>query len=249
MREIDGAELRQWAGEDAWVRWGLADPLPGECWVHQDVAMIERFSPRWRSWWVTPVGVAEEAMATSAVASRVRSALTELHAGGHLHRRGSGSISVVRQHASIAHEVLPLGEGGDWDWLWTTREPPVDPREGGLAPLDDSLDQEEIEAFSRRHNPRVWTQVGTGRVYRWLGLRDEHGELIAVGGAEREDSGVDHLAGIVVAQQRRGQGLGRLITAALTRASVQRDGVCALGVFADNTPALALYADLGYRSE
>ena len=94
----------------------------------------------------------------------------------------------------------------------------------------------------------MWTEIGTGRMKRWIGLRDASGALIAVGGAEWEDSDVPHLAGIVTAQARRGEGLGAVITAGLTRWSIEEHGVCTLGVFSDNTVALRLYARLGYRT-
>jgi predicted GNAT family acetyltransferase len=98
------------------------------------------------------------------------------------------------------------------------------------------------------NNPRVWTEVGTGRVVRWVGLRAQDGSLLAVGGAELEASGVPHLAGIVTALDQRGQGLGTVVSAALTRWAVAQHGVCTLGMFSDNEPARRLYGRLGYRT-
>lgn len=114
--------------------------------------------------------------------------------------------------------------------------------------LDDTRDAAELAAFARAHNPRMWTEVGTGRVARWIGRRDAAGLLTAVGGAEREAGGVPHLAGIVTATGQRGRGWGGVVTAALTRWSLREHGVCTLGVFADNEVALRVYRRLGYRT-
>jgi RimJ/RimL family protein N-acetyltransferase len=210
-------------------------------WEHEGVALVERGGER-RGVWVAPLGQ------VSAEGDRVRSALVVLRDGGHLGRLGCRSVSVPQEHAGVAHQVLDLGPGGDWEWMWTTRSPARDPREGRLVVLDDGDDAAEIRSFSSTNNPRVWTEVGTGRVVRWMGLRAQDGQLLAVGGAELEASGVPHLAGIVTAIERRGQGLGTVVSAALTRWAVGRDGVCTLGMFSDNEPGRRLYARLGYRT-
>ena len=44
----------------------------------------------------------------------------------------------------------------------------------------------------------------------------------------------------------RGRGLGLAMTAHLTRLAVGLDGVCTLGMFADNDVARRLYHGLGY---
>lgn len=46
----------------------------------------------------------------------------------------------------------------------------------------------------------------------------------------------------------RGRGLGRAVTAGLTRWAIARHGVCTLGMYSDNPPARALYLGLGYRT-
>lgn len=253
------ADLLRLSGDDPWVRWSVPDPFTGEVWVHDDVALVERVGRR-RGFWVAPLrhqhgrgqltdrGALADEGAREQEADRVRSALTALRDGGHLTRLGSESVSVVQEHGPVAHEVLDLGPGGDWDWMWTTSDPPAHPLEEQVVVLDDSADAEELQAFSTTHNPRVWTEIGTGRVTRWVGLRDADGSLLAVGGAESEQTGVPHLAGIVSHTGRRGQGLGTAVSAELTRWAVREHRVSTLGMFSDNDVARAVYRRLGYRT-
>ncbi len=72
------------------------------------------------------------------------------------------------------------------------------------------------------------------------------GRLVACAVMERNGAGRPHLAGITVHPSRRGLGLGRAMTAHLTRLAVDADGVCTLGMFASNDVARRLYHGLGY---
>lgn len=251
------ADLLALSGGDPWVRWVVPDPLPGEVWVHEGVALVQRLGER-PGFWVAPLsGMPRPGGGGSVLGSeasgateraRVRAALVALRDGGHLPRLGARAVSVPQEHAALAHEVLDLGAGGEWEWMWTTMEPETDDRERDVIPLDDRRDAAELEDFTRAHNPRVWTQIGTGRVHHWVGLRDGAGRLVAIGGAEREATGVAHLAGIVTAREHRGTGLATVVSAALTRWAVAERGVCTLGVFSDNLAARRVYARLGYRT-
>ncbi|WP_298886547.1 GNAT family N-acetyltransferase [uncultured Serinicoccus sp.] len=235
------AELLSLSGDDPWVRWALPDPLQGEVWVHDGVALVQRLGPR-PGFWVAPL----RGRGTTTESGRVRTALTQLRQGGHLQRLGARAVSVPQEHAEVAHAVLDLGDGGDWDWMWTTSQPAVDARERDVIPLDDRRDAAELEHFTREHNPRVWTEIGTGRVHHWVGVRGPDGGLVAVGGAEREATGVPHLAGIVTAAPHRGAGLATVVSAALTRWALAGHGACTLGMFSDNTAARRVYARLGF---
>lgn len=240
------ADLLARSGDDPWVRWYLADPFPGEVWVHEDVALVQRLRRR-PGFWVAPL---DGDPATEA--SRVRNALVALRGGGHLERLGAGpesvSISVVQEHAAVAHEVLDLADGGDWEWMWCAAPPPRLPQEDRVVVLDDTADADELGDFTRTHNPRVWTEVGTGRVHQWRGLRDDTGALVAIGGAEVGDAGAPHLAGIVTAGSLRGRGHGSIVSAALTRWALEQHGVCTLGMFSDNHAARRVYERLGFRT-
>ena len=94
---------------------------------------------------------------------------------------------------------------------------------------------------------------GSGRTGRtdasaWLAARDRRGRLVGVGAVHELASGIPHLAGIVVDTSQRGRGIGRWLTAELTRRAVEEAGVSTLGVYSDNLPATRLYAALGYRT-
>lgn len=243
------AELLDLAAGDPWVRWGLPDlvgeptgcaraPAP-DAWFDGHVAVIRRERAR-TGFWISPL------RGQDATAERIRAAVEWLAGSGEL--EGAAGISVVQPHVDVVEDVLDLGDGGDWHWMWTTSEPPADRREAALVALDDSRDGAEISDFSHANNPRVWTEIGTGAMGEWLGLRDASGALIAVGGTEKQPRGVPSLAGIVTARGLRGQGLGAVVTAALTRQALAASGACTLGVFSDNTVALRLYARLGYRT-
>lgn len=167
-----------------------------------------------------------------------------LHAGAfeeHLLR----SVSVpVERGDEIAHRFVVIG-GGDWDWMWCDESPCQVPHEDLLIALDDIDDAEEISAFGRSENPLFEGFVGTGSSENWVGARDG-GRLIACGAVQRLPSGVAHLGGIVVAREFRGTGLGRAVSAALTRRVITTEGVCTLGMYSDNTVARRLYRSLHY---
>lgn len=240
--------------EDPWLRWALGEPLPGPAVLVEGVAVVHRPGLR-PGLWVAPLrpGSPPDAQPSAETLAeerrRVVSALTSVVAAGLPASWGAVSASVPQEHAAAARSVLPMtDEGGDWEWMWTTRIPPADPREDLLVELDDRADAEELRGFAHAHNPRVWTRIGEGRVVRWVGVRDDRGDLVAVGGAEQEHSGVAHLAGILTATSVRGQGWGGVVSSALTRWAVDRDGACTLGMFSDNATARRLYRRLGYRT-
>lgn len=87
---------------------------------------------------------------------------------------------------------------------------------------------------------------GTPGIEPWLGIRDE-ARLAAVGAVLRQPDGTGHVRGVAVAESQRGRGLGRELSRALTRAAMADSGVCSLGVYVDNEPALRTYRSLGYE--
>ncbi|SOC54650.1 GNAT family N-acetyltransferase [Ornithinimicrobium cerasi] len=259
LREVSRPELLAAGGDDPWLRWALPDPVPHAV-LADGVAVVQRLGHR-PGFWVVPLrpargpGSAQDAAERDEPDERERdderervvAVLRTFVRDGLPGEWGATSASVPQEHAAAALSVLGrTGQGGDWEWMWTTTAPRRDIREELLVALDDRRDAEELSAFARAHNPRVWTRIGEGHVVRWVGLRDADGGLVAVGGAELEATGVPHLAGILTATHARGQGWGEVVSSALTRWAVDRDGVCTLGMFSDNATARRLYLRLGY---
>ncbi len=165
--------------------------------------------------------------------------------------RDIDTISVDRDRLALLTRSFDgsgwsCGPGGDWDWLWTTTEPPRISQEDDLALLDDLRDAPDVLALNEIGNPSAESQPGEGRSERWVGLR-EGGALVAAAAMQRTAGGIPHLAGITVAPTHRGRHLGLAMTAALTRYAVRTEGICSLGMYADNDVARGLYTRLGYR--
>lgn len=240
-------ELLRLSGGDPWIRWSLADPLRGEVWLHEGIVLLHR--PYWRrAFWLAPLRDGTTNGASNDEPARVLSALEALRDSGHLERLEARGLSIVQQHSEAAHQVFQLGEGGDWEWMWARSAPPEAPAESDIVALDDTADAAELIDFSHAHNPRVWADIGSGHIRRWVGIRSPAGDLLAVGGVELEETGVPHLTGIVTSSARRAHGLGTAISAYLTRSAIATHGVCTLSMYSDNTTARRLYDRLGYRT-
>ncbi|MDF8264182.1 GNAT family N-acetyltransferase [Luteipulveratus flavus] len=158
---------------------------------------------------------------------------------------GVRGVSVDQAHESVLLRHFAVDGGGDWDWMWTTREPQVVPQESDLVPLDDDRDAADIMRLNEIGSPTAESLPGQGVTEHWIGLR-ERGELIAAAAVHRTSGGAQHLTGIVVHPHHRGRRLGLAMTAHLTRRAVRMDGVCTLGMYSDNDRARALYPGLGY---
>lgn len=235
----DHAALLALTDGDAWVRWAVPRPLDGLALTTGEAVAVERRGRR-RGWWLWPLPPARRP------GRAVAAALQALREEGRL--AAAQSVSVPRDWAAVRDRLVPTGDGGDWEWMWTGTAPAAVPGEEHLVELSDRGDAEEIMTFARTHSPRTWADAGSGRTELWLGLRDAAGRLRAVGGMERLDTGAPHLTGIVIGTAERRQGLGRVVTAALARRAIDDSGVCTLGVYADNVAAVALYHQLGFRT-
>lgn len=240
------ADLLELCGGDPFVRWGLPDPLTGPVLAGRGAVAVERYGRHGRSLWVFPYAGGSDSVRE--ILDSLRSPVAELRITG---------ISVPQEYADELAKTFQLGPGGDWDWMWTTQTPPSDiPGEEHLLVLDDAADAAEIAALSAAHSPTAEGNPGTGSTVLWLGLRSSvsgeelgpTGELVAVGGMQTLESGAPHLAGIVTHSEHRGHGLGRAVTAGLTRHAVREHGVCTLGMYSANPPARALYYGLGFQT-
>ena len=137
-----------------------------------------------------------------------------------------------------AWQVDPVHQ---WHWMRTTRA--QGPEAVEVVPVPDD---EEVNRLIDAVAPDSHARPGTPGIEAWLGVRDE-GRLVAVGAALRQPDGTGHVRAVAVAADHRGRGLGRELSRALTRAAMADSGVCSLGVYVDNEPALRTYRSLGYE--
>lgn len=78
-------------------------------------------------------------------------------------------------------------------------------------------------------------------------IRDSDGALLACAALVEHVRGVAHLASIVTRTDQRGRGLGRAVTAWITRRLLDEGApVVTLGMYADNAAARRVYHALGY---
>ncbi|MFC4057068.1 GNAT family N-acetyltransferase [Planomonospora corallina] len=139
--------------------------------------------------------------------------------------------------------VLPLRHVEDWQFRWTDRPPrPF----GGPGPVEVLPAAGEITALLDSGNPSSSVRPGAPHIRRWYGIRDGGG--LAACGADVSYGGVGYLAGLTVAPSRRGQGLGTVLTSAMSRSAHAEFGVVALGVNSANHGAIRLYERLGFTN-
>lgn len=163
-----------------------------------------------------------------------------------------GLLADVAEEVTPPHRIMvtapagaipgrwPLAEVRRWHWMLTTREPEP-PAVEVVTVADD-----EVTVLLDAAAPDSHARPGTPGVEAWLGIREE-GRLVAAGAALRQPDGTGHLRGVAVVESHRGRGLGRELSRALTRAAMADSGVCSLGVYVDNEPALRTYRSLGYE--
>lgn len=241
VRDLTKEELLTWTGGHPHV----------ECEV--DPALVRAKGVRLPSGWAalvlrptrthgTPVDVLGDASAPMVALLRepsVRSWLDEHAVTG---------ATVVREHSVPVVEAL----GGDpsawtdWEWL-VTAAPPPPPSAAASAVVElDGDRRDEITDFLAEHNPRTDGRPFAWPGQLWLGVRDQRGALLGVGCRDRTAAGYPRLTGIATATQHRGQGVGRAITAALTRHALREAPMCTIELYSDNAVARRLYRDLGY---
>jgi ribosomal protein S18 acetylase RimI-like enzyme len=138
-------------------------------------------------------------------------------------------------------------DGVDWDFRWLPEPPPRQRGEERVGPDDDEVAVKELLATS---SARASVQPGDEAVVRWVGVRDGHGTLLACAADTSSATGVGHLSSIAVVPEARGQGLGKAVTASLTRQLFDEGcDVVTLGMYADNPEGRALYDALGFRDD
>ncbi|WP_163544178.1 GNAT family N-acetyltransferase [Occultella kanbiaonis] len=240
-QQVDRAALLARSGYDPYVRWATPADVIAAAGEHGWVCVAPwRPSGHWGGAAVVapdaPADAESEALELLAASARERGVPIDW-------------FSTAAGRELRAPAPLTVVGSGRWDFLWTEVPPVESPSSAvDLLELDDTADAARIEVFARLHNPGFEGFPGRGFATLWLGVADDQGDLIAVGSLHELASGAPHLAGIVVHTDHRGRGLGRALTASLTRRAIQTAGVATLGVYSDNAVALAVYAGLGYRT-
>lgn len=154
-----------------------------------------------------------------------------------------GRVSVEAASYELLPEAWRHPVEGEWHWMLTHDQPPRHPREESVVEVTDAA---AIDPLLDLANPHSFARPGARGVERWLGVPGPDG-LLAVGALYRDPSGAGHLRSVTTHPSATGGGLGTAVSAALTRAALER-GPATLGVYVDNAPALAVYARLGYRT-
>lgn len=130
-----------------------------------------------------------------------------------------------------------------WHWMLTRSMPP-----DFSLPVEEVEAADEVESLLDVAQPNAHARPGTAGIESWMGVR-EAGALVAVGALLRQADGTGHLRAVSVHPDHRGCGIGRGLSAALTRRALAGgSGVATLGVYTDNVPALATYTGLGYTT-
>jgi GNAT superfamily N-acetyltransferase len=152
-------------------------------------------------------------------------------------------LHLPRVEADVLAAYLTVTHRDDWDFRWAATPPPVQPGEERVVRLTDA-DHEAINALVDRSFPTSTTRPGDPRVRQWYGIRS--GDRLVACGADRSRGGTGFLAGITVAIDSWGQGLGAALTSAMTRTLLDEAEEVTLGVLTDNPRASRLYERLGF---
>ena len=227
------AALLEASGGDAFVRYDVPAALEHPGWAHGSAIAVPRRSHLRRLGLLVLGPVAD-----------VDRLVGELVDASLLPREvGNVTVAVEALEAVAAH--LTLGEGNDWEWMYAASPPPHVPAEDRLVGLTPE-DEAEIRQLLARANPRTDARPFEYAGQAWVGVRGPSGDLVACGVREPSLAGYPTLAGITVDPAERGTGLGRAVTAYLTRGAHREAGLCTLGMYSDNDVARGLYTGLGY---
>jgi N-acetylglutamate synthase-like GNAT family acetyltransferase len=199
-------------------------------------AYRDRHVVAWAAEWSRGTVAAALGDAVAAVRLLSRLASTGLLAGV---RR----VNLPRIDHDILAAHLPVADVDDWDFRWTAASPPARPGQDRVCRLRPD-DGPAIESLLERAFPSTFTRPGDPAVRHWYGVWDAD-RLVACG-ADRSRGGVGSISAVAVDPDRRGQGLGGALTAAMTRQMLTEHDVVTLGVMTDNHHAGRMYRRLGF---
>ncbi|MEU8162632.1 GNAT family N-acetyltransferase [Micromonospora parva] len=152
-------------------------------------------------------------------------------------------LHLPRHDRALLADRLAVAEHSDWDFHWTDASPPTQPDEQSVVRLTDA-DQPALAALVEQSFPSSTSRPGDPRVVDWYGIRA--GDRLVACGADRSQGDIGFLAGLTVAPDQRGRGLGASLTAGMTRALLARHDTVGLGVYTHNVGAARLYRRLGF---
>jgi ribosomal protein S18 acetylase RimI-like enzyme len=158
---------------------------------------------------------------------------------------GAAWLHLPRADRRMLATHLPVSRHDDWEFRWSTTPPPPRPDEERVVRLRVA-DEPAVADLLRTAFPDSTSWPGDPQVRAWYGVRD--GGAVVACGADRSRGGVGFLAGVAVHPAHRGRGLGAALAGGLARRLHAEHGTVALGVMADNAPALELYARLGFTA-
>jgi GNAT superfamily N-acetyltransferase len=227
------AALLKASGDDAFVRYDVPAALEHHGWAHGSAVAVPRRSHLRR---LGLLVMGPPADVEQLVGELVDSSLLPREVG-------NVTVSADALEAVAAH--LALGDGNDWEWMYAASPPEPVRAEDRLAELTGD-DEPEIRRLLAHANPRTDARPFEYPGQTWVGVRGPDGRLVACGVREPSLAGYPILAGITVDPAERGTGLGRAVTAYLTRAAVLESGLCTLGMYSDNDVARGVYTGLGY---
>ncbi len=154
-------------------------------------------------------------------------------------------VTLPRGTAAVLPAWVGL-DGTDWDFRWTGA--PFAPQRGEDAVVL-LAETDQVGPLLTAASPRASARPGDPGVRRWVGVLDA-GRLVACAADTSSVDGVGHLSSIAVHPDCQGRGLGRAVTAGLTRLLFE-DGcdLVTLGMYADNDAGRAVYDALGWHDD
>lgn len=237
LRELGThAELLRAAGDSAFIRYDIPQPLEQPAYALGDAVALPR-QTHTRRLGLLVLGPPDDA-----------GALVGAMAGAGLHPADLTAVTVQRGALPAVAAHLPVADGNEWEWMYAAAAPPRVAAEDRLVPLSEE-DLPDITALLAEANPRTDARPFEHPGQQWVGVRDDAGRLVACGEREPNLAGFPLLVGITVHADERGSGLGLAVTAHLTRAAVADEGVCTLGMYSDNDVARRVYHGLGYTGD
>ncbi|MEH0936635.1 GNAT family N-acetyltransferase [Micromonospora psammae] len=191
--------------------------------------------------WLLPPGSGPAAGGAIGAAAPALDVFADLAAAGVV---GPGQwLNLPRTSPERLAARLTVARHDDWDFLWTSTVGPRRPEEDRVVRLDET-DHPALGALIDAAFPTSTSRPGDPGIVAWYGIRD--GDRLVACGADRSRGDVGFLAGLTVAPDRRGRGLGAALTVGMTRALAARYDHVALGVYTHNEGAARLYRRLGF---